>query len=205
MVMRLGIIVLLVSACVSAAGASPSGAQSITRGPGRWWRSEQYRQELKLTADQSAQIEQIVKSSAERLRPQKDELDKAQNVFSVLMAKNDADEGEIMRAIDRVETARYTMSKERTMMLVRIHRVLSPDQRKMLDAVHRRDDDRKICSIWADWSGVSLSSCLYCSDRHQRPGPLEIDWAPLGEAAAALTQADTSKTVIPSLMTNPEK
>lgn len=126
-------------------GAAPSAAQLVAGGPSRWWKSEAVRQELKLTSEQSAQIEQIFQSSTERLRTDKEELDRARSVLSQLMAKSEVDEGEITRVIDRVELARYAMSKERTLMLVRIHRVLTPDQRKALESLHRRgkrDRDR---------------------------------------------------------------
>lgn len=108
----------------------------------KWWNSESVRQELKLTSEQTAQIEQIFQSSTERLRTDKEELDRARRVLSQLMARPDVDDAEITRVIDRVEMARYAMSKERTLMLVRIHRVLTPDQRKALDSLHRRDRGR---------------------------------------------------------------
>ena len=38
--------------------------------------------------------------------------------------------------------ARFSISKERTTMLVRIHSVLTPDQRRGLDAIAKRHDER---------------------------------------------------------------
>jgi len=107
-----------------------------------WWANEQYKQELKLTADQSARIEKVFESSMERLRGDKDDLDRAQATFSELMERPSAPELDFSRAVDRLELARYNVSKERTTMLVRIHIILTPEQRKGLEAIRKRNDQR---------------------------------------------------------------
>lgn len=76
----------------------------------------------------------------ERLRVNKDNFDRAQSDFSQLMERPSADDREFQRAVDRLEMARYYVSKERTLMLVRIHSVLTPDQRKSLEAIRTRND-----------------------------------------------------------------
>jgi Spy/CpxP family protein refolding chaperone len=110
--------------------------------PSRWWTSERYKQELKLSAEQIGQIDKIFQSSTERMRLQKQELDRAQSDFSQLMKQTTAGERDLQRAADSLELARFTLSKERTGMLVRIHSVLTPDQRVGLDAIMKRDGDR---------------------------------------------------------------
>ena len=76
----------------------------------------------------------------DRLRVDKDDLDRAQTNFSQLMEKSWAGEREFARAVDQLELARYNVSKERTMMLVRIHNLLTPEQRKGLDAIRKRNE-----------------------------------------------------------------
>jgi Spy/CpxP family protein refolding chaperone len=121
--------------------ASPShDARPAPRPPFRWWASDKIKQEIKLTPEQSAEIEKIFQGSMERLRVEKDDFDRAQNSFSELMQKTSVDDREFQRAVDRLEMARFYVSKERTIMLVRIHSVLTPDQRKGLEAVRKRDD-----------------------------------------------------------------
>ena len=56
------------------------------------------------------------------------------------MDKPAAGEREFARAVDQLELARYNVSKERTMMLVRIHSVLTPEQRKGLEAIRKRNE-----------------------------------------------------------------
>ena len=120
--------------------AQKSDAKPAQRPPFKWWAIDKYKQELKLTADQSAEIERIFQASVERLRVDKDDFDRAQSSFSQLMDKPTAGEREFARAVDQLELARYNVSKERTMMLVRIHSVLTPDQRKGLEAIRKRNE-----------------------------------------------------------------
>ena len=114
------------------------------RPPFRWWTMEKYRQELKLTADQTGQIEKIFQVSMDRLKAQKDDFDRAQSDFSQLMKKGTATERDLLRAADSLELARFKVSSERTSMLVRIHSVLTPEQRLGLQAISKRDreDDK---------------------------------------------------------------
>jgi Spy/CpxP family protein refolding chaperone len=113
------------------------------RPPFKWWAIDKFKQELKLTNEQSAEIEKVFQASMERLRVDKDDLDRAQSSFSQLMEKTSAGEREFARAVDQLELARYNVSKERTTMLVRIHNILTPDQRKGLEAIRKRNDGDK--------------------------------------------------------------
>ena len=110
------------------------------RPPFQWWKSEKYVQELKLSTDQTARIAKVFQESMDRLKVEKEELDRAKGDFSQLMKKGSASERELLRAADLVEMARYSVSKERTSMLVRIHSVLTPDQRLGLEAILKRSD-----------------------------------------------------------------
>jgi Spy/CpxP family protein refolding chaperone len=133
-------VVISLCAVLLILGVAPAGAQSARGGgppPGTWWTSDKFKQELRLTDDQSARIQQIFQASISQLRSSKDALDREEAGLSKLMASADAQEAEVLLAIDRVETARYTMSKARTVMLFRINRVLTHEQRAKLEEIHR--------------------------------------------------------------------
>ena len=123
----------------SPAGDAPDG-RPAPRPPFKWWAIDKYKQELKLSAEQSAEIEKIFQASMDRLRVDKEDLDRQQTNFQQLMEKTAVEDREFQRAVDRLEMARYYVSKERTLMLVRIHSVLTPDQRKGLEAIRKRND-----------------------------------------------------------------
>src|SRR5262245_38201090 len=107
----------------------------------RWWTNEKYRRELKLTPEQTTQIDKIYQTSMERVRTQKDDFDRAQTEFSQLMKKGTATERELLRSADTLELARFKVSSERTSMLVKIHSVLTAEQRLGLQAIVKRDRD----------------------------------------------------------------
>jgi Spy/CpxP family protein refolding chaperone len=101
-------------------------------------------QELKLTARQSAELDQIIQASRARMTADKEDLDRAQSDFRQLMERPDTNQRELLKAAERLEMARYSIAKERTMMGVRIHSVLTPEQRRGLDAIARRHEaDRR--------------------------------------------------------------
>jgi Spy/CpxP family protein refolding chaperone len=117
-----------------------SSSHSNPRPPSNWWKTPTYMQELKLSNEQSNQIDDIVQTSMARLRADKDDLDRAQADFRQLMEQPNAPQRELLKAAERLEMARFLISKERTSMLVRIHSVLTPDQRRGLDAIAKRGE-----------------------------------------------------------------
>jgi periplasmic protein CpxP/Spy len=118
-------------------------APATVLGHGKWWQSERYQRELQLTGDQIARIEEVFQSSLPELRQQKHELDRLETDLSRLIDTS-ADEDAVMAEADRVEKVRAGLSKCRTRMLVRIRRVLTPDQRAKLADLHQEwERDRK--------------------------------------------------------------
>jgi Spy/CpxP family protein refolding chaperone len=115
-----------------------SSADANPRPPSNWWKTPKYMHELKLTTEQSNEIEQIVQAPVARLRGDKDDLDRAQGEFRQLMEQPNVPQRELLKAAERLEMARFLISKERTQMLVRIHSVLNPDQRRGLDVIAKR-------------------------------------------------------------------
>ena len=103
--------------------------------PFAWWKSEPFKKELGLTADQSAHIDKIWETTRVELRQEWDELSKLESKLSRLI-QNDADEAVLTRQIDRVETARAGANKTRSLMLVQMLKVLTPEQRTRFNALH---------------------------------------------------------------------
>jgi len=102
--------------------SAPVSAQGF-----KWWQSEMFRRELGLTAEQSSKIEAIFQKTVPVLRQEKDALDKAQADFNQMIEASD--DAQVMAQVGVVEAARSELNKSRTMMLLRMRRVLTPDQR----------------------------------------------------------------------------
>ena len=114
----------------------------------RWWSSEEVRHELQLSDEASARIESIFQATIPELRSGWRELDVLQNKFDKLVARDDVTEAEVAHDLEHLETARAELRKTRTMMLFKMHRVLTAEQRATLKAYNerrrkeRRDHDR---------------------------------------------------------------
>ena len=104
-----------------------------------WWKDAQFQKELTLTADQSARIDLVFQSAMSTLRPKKEELDRQEAELSRLIATN-ADEAVVSFQVDKVEAIRTSMNKQRTLMLLHMRQVLSPDQRVRLNKLHEQWD-----------------------------------------------------------------
>lgn len=106
--------------------------------PHKWWQSGEVRRELGLTDEQSTRIEAIFQEVLPTLRSQKRELDRLEDALSTLLRSDTASEADVSKQIDEVEAARAALSKSRTLMLFRMHRLLSSDQRAALRRLHER-------------------------------------------------------------------
>ena len=108
--------------------------------PTKWWLSAEGRAAVGVTDAQSAKIERIFQSVLPDLRAEKAELEHQEKELTRLLGTDGADEAVVIRTIDRVEAARSALAKTRTLMLYRMRRVLSPEQRVRLDAYHKEQE-----------------------------------------------------------------
>jgi len=139
--------VAVATACEHAAIAAyeqpPQKPGGSDRRPPRWWADEPERTELGITEQQSASIEQIWQQSVPRLKELREQLDQLEDTLSK-MIRDAADEATIMAHVDKVESTRTEANKARVLMLYRMNRVLTPDQRLKLKALHdRRENNRR--------------------------------------------------------------
>ena len=104
-----------------------------------WWKDAQFQKELSLTSDQSARIDAVFQTAMSTLRPKKEELDRQEAALSRLIATN-AEETVVSLQVDKVEAIRTSMNKQRTLMLLHMRQVLSPDQRVRLNKLHEQWD-----------------------------------------------------------------
>lgn len=100
-----------------------------------WWRDAQFQRDLSLTSDQTTRIENLFQSTVGAQRAKKAELDQQEDELSRLIAAN-ADEGIVTKQLDKVEAIRSSLNKMRTLQLLRIRQVLTPEQRTKLNRIH---------------------------------------------------------------------
>jgi Spy/CpxP family protein refolding chaperone len=136
--------------CANGASAAPliedrpQSQQADSRPRHKWWQDERFRSELGLTDQQAQEVEQIFQSTVPRLRQLKDQLDQQEQDLSKMIRERTAQETTVAQQVDRVEATRSELSKARTLMLYRMHRVLTSEQNEKLRAILDREHrDRK--------------------------------------------------------------
>ena len=140
MATRQGLCLLAVGFLLAATQVIGQAQTAPQAGPPRpfpWWKSEPFKKELGLTSDQSVRIDKIWENTRLELRQEGDTLSTLEAKLS-RMIQNDADEAALTRQIDRVETARAAANKTRSLMLVQMLKVLTPEQRTRFTALHDR-------------------------------------------------------------------
>lgn len=102
-----------------------------------WWRDAQFQKDLALTAEQATRIDGVFQAAISNLRQKNEELGHQEAELSRLIASN-ADELVVTRQVDKVEAIRANLNKMRTLMLLHMRQVLSPDQRVKLNKLHEQ-------------------------------------------------------------------
>ena len=121
----------------------PPPAAAGQGGKFKWWQSERFQQELGLTSDQTARIEEVFQASWPELQAAKRDLDRLDTELSRLIAEGTASEAKVLQQIDRVEASRSAMGRTRSLMLYRMHRLLSSDQRVKLKVLYEAVEREK--------------------------------------------------------------
>jgi len=132
----------------SAAPQQPQQPGTDGRGGGEhrvpWWKAPDTRTELGISDKQSKDIDDIFQETLPSLRAAKDELDKLDEAVTKLIKEGTADASIVAQKVAQAEQARASLTTKRTVMLYRMHRLLTPEQRAKLDAMfERREAERR--------------------------------------------------------------
>jgi Spy/CpxP family protein refolding chaperone len=101
-----------------------------------WWRSEPYQKNLGLSVDQVNRLEAIFQNVLPELRKGRDDLDRHEAELSRLI-ETGADEGLVIKQLDKVEALRSQLNKTRQLLLLHHRQVLTPEQRVKLAQAER--------------------------------------------------------------------
>jgi Spy/CpxP family protein refolding chaperone len=137
--------------CERAQAAQQRGAPPVEKHsdaghqlPPKWWIDSQLRAELGITDQQSLAVDQVWQKSLPKLREARQRLEKLEDVLSQMILENAADEPAVIAQIEKTESARAEMNGARTLMLYRMNKLLTADQRAKVKAMHdRRDGGRR--------------------------------------------------------------
>jgi Spy/CpxP family protein refolding chaperone len=106
----------------------------------KWWRSPEMRAEFGITDDQSVQLEAVFQSFVAALKSGMTDVDRYQKEVSKLMAAPQVSEVDVIQAINRLEAAKADLGRTRSLMLFRMYRLLTPEQRSKVKRWHEQKD-----------------------------------------------------------------
>jgi Spy/CpxP family protein refolding chaperone len=109
-----------------------------------WWKAADTRAELGISDKQSKGIDEVFEATFPSLRAAKEELDKLDQLVARTIKEGTADISTVNQQVGQAEQARAKLATTRTMMLYRMHRLLSPEQRTKLNVMlERREAERR--------------------------------------------------------------
>jgi Spy/CpxP family protein refolding chaperone len=104
----------------------------------KWWSSDEGKAEFGLTEAQSRDLEAVFQQVLPEMRTHKADVDRYQQQLTKLLSEASAKESVVVRAIEQLEAAQSALSRTRTIMLYRMYRLLSPEQRAKVQAYYER-------------------------------------------------------------------
>lgn len=115
--------------------ATPALAQR-----GKWWQDDRYLREVGLTAEQSTRLEEIFQKTQPVLRQRMQALDAAEDEFDRLVESGD--DASVLDYVGILEAARAELNKTRTVMLLRMRRIFTPEQWAKFQALADQRNNR---------------------------------------------------------------
>jgi len=110
----------------------------------KWWLNADSKKELGLKESQAKQIDQIFEAAMPKQRERWHELEQLDEALTKIIKENTADVAIVTAQVEKVEKLRAEVTAARTVMIYRMHLLLTPEQRVKLDALRARlDEERK--------------------------------------------------------------
>jgi len=109
-----------------------------------WWNDEKFRGEVGFNLTQAAEIDKIFRTTMEKMKPLRIELDEIDKTIEKMIVAESSDMAVFTHTVEKAEARRAELNKMRTIMLYRFSRVLTPEQNaKFRIAYERREAARK--------------------------------------------------------------
>lgn len=117
-----------------------AGSTSWAQPPKPWWKDEREKAELRLGEEQASRVDAIFQEWWPKLRASYDELNKSEAQLDTLIKRKETSEADVVRQLQQVKEARGEVNKNRTLMLYRMYRILSPEQLVTLEEIRKRHE-----------------------------------------------------------------
>jgi Spy/CpxP family protein refolding chaperone len=118
-------------------------AQQPSNRPKPWWLDDKSKKELGLTAAQVKAIDEIYTSSKDELASYRENMDRERTELDQMIFESKVEQWVVLRKIDRMEMHRSSYNKTFWMMLYRMNRALTAEQRVKLQEMERKARDNR--------------------------------------------------------------
>ena len=118
----------------------PKAAEAAAKAKAKWWRDPGLRAEFAITDAQSTELDRIFHSFYASLKSGWADVDRYHKDVSKIMSEGSSSEVDVLHAIDKLEAAKASLARTRMLMLYRMYRLLSPDQRIKVKRYHEQKD-----------------------------------------------------------------
>lgn len=146
-VILFGTVLMAVMAVAQGAPSTPpppGGGMGMRRsgmmghgGMGAWWKNSQLAQQLKLTDQQTKELEQTFTDYRLKLIDLRAEVERQEAKLQPLMDADQIDAAKVSTELDSLVAARGRLEKANMMMHVDMRKVLTPDQWKQLQSMRQ--------------------------------------------------------------------
>jgi Spy/CpxP family protein refolding chaperone len=118
----------------------PKAAEAAAKAKAKWWRSEELRAQFAITDAQSNELDRIFHTFYASLKSGMEDVDRYHKDVSRIMSEASASEVDVLHSIDKLEAAKASLARTRMLMLYRMYRVLTPDQREKVKKYQEQKD-----------------------------------------------------------------
>jgi Spy/CpxP family protein refolding chaperone len=106
----------------------------------KWWIDQKLRADLGITDQQSVAVEAVWQKTLPALRDARVRLDQLEDALSAMTQRDGSDEAAVIAQIERVENTRAEANKSRTLMIYRMNKILTAEQRAKVKATYDRPE-----------------------------------------------------------------
>ena len=97
-----------------------------------WWNNPAIREPLRLTGVQVAAIDRVHRDSLAERKRLRENLDRLEDRFAAMLQEGSADEHAAIALVEKMEQARARRNIARGLMLLKMHSILTVEQRALL-------------------------------------------------------------------------
>jgi Spy/CpxP family protein refolding chaperone len=104
----------------------------------KWWKNQKIKEEMELTDQQVAAIDEIFSSYREQIIIFQRELNKEEAELLSVLRKPECSRDEVMEITDHIEDMKATLTRIKIEMYLKIKNVLTQEQEKTLHTIKER-------------------------------------------------------------------